>query len=330
MFIYTRPIENPWIHSPPLPSFSFHYFHSNHRAHKNDVCPLCCEELDLSDKQFYPCKCAYQVCMWCWHRIKESESGLCPACRTPYGDDPHEFSAVDLEDVVRANKEKAIAEKRERERLRAMREQEKREQLANYATSHHSTSHHHHHGGGVGGSSAAGNSVGGVGGGTTNFASALAGHGGGLGGSSSSSFGQFDGADLVAALGSAAGSSSLSFPSLGNPGSKGPPEPPKDRSTLATMRVIRRNLVYAVGMPPNIAIEETLRKSEYFGQYGKISKIVINRNQNPGDPRRASASAYVTFAHKVRVVVPFLENRIVLPSALFSFLENCRISNRGD
>ena len=178
----------------------------------------------------------------------------------------------------------------------------------------------------MGGSSAAGNSVGGVGGGTTNFASALAGHGGGLGGSSSS-FGQFDGADLVAALGSAAGSSSSSFPSLGNP--KGPPEPPKDRSTLATMRVIRRNLVYAVGMPPNIAIEETLRKSEYFGQYGKISKIVINRNQNPGDPRRASASAYVTFAHKVRVVVPFLENLIVLPSALFSFLENSRITNRG-
>lgn len=81
--------------------------------------------------------------------------------------------------------------------------------------------------------------------------------------------------------------------------SKGPPEPPKDRSVLATMRVIRRNLVYAVGMPPNIATEELLRKPEYFGQYGKIAKIVINRNHNPGDPRRASASAYVTFVHKV-------------------------------
>ena len=56
--------------------------------------------------------------MWCWHRIRESESGLCPACRTPYGDDPHEFSAVDMEEVVKANKEKAAAEKRERERLR--------------------------------------------------------------------------------------------------------------------------------------------------------------------------------------------------------------------
>ncbi|KAL7542319.1 hypothetical protein ACHAXR_013302, partial [Thalassiosira sp. AJA248-18] len=233
------------------------------------ICPLCCEELDLSDKQFYPCKCGYQVCMWCWHRIKESESGLCPACRTPYGDDPHEFSAVDMEEVVKANKEKALAEKRERERLRAMREQEKREQLANYANP-------------IGAAPSSG-------GGGSNFAGALVSGGLGGGGGGSSSFGQFDGADLVAALGSGASSSTQH---------RGPPEPPKDRSTLATMRVIRRNLVYAVGMPPNIATEENLRKPEYFGQYGKISKIVINRNHNPGDPRRASASAYVTFAHK--------------------------------
>jgi CCR4-NOT transcription complex subunit 4 len=66
------------------------------------------------------------------------------------------------------------------------------------------------------------------------------------------------------------------------------------------MRVIRRNLVYAVGLPPNIATEDALRKPEYFGQYGKIAKIVLNRtNVTSSDPRRASASAYVTFVHKV-------------------------------
>ncbi|KAL7430339.1 hypothetical protein ACHAXH_003075, partial [Discostella pseudostelligera] len=261
----------------------------------NDVCPLCCEDLDLSDKQFYPCKCGYQVCMWCWHRIKESESGLCPACRTPYGDDPHEFSAVDMEEVVKANKEKAVLEKRERERLRAMREQEKREQLANYVTPMMISG-----GGGGSGTSLASNSIASS---TTNFAGALVGGGsnGGTGGSggmqlgATSTFGSaFDGADLVAAL----GSSSVASTSLLST-NKGPPEPPKDRTTLAAMRVIRRNLVYAVGMPPAVATEENLRKPEYFGQYGKISKIVINRNHNPGgDPRRASASAYVTFAHK--------------------------------
>jgi CCR4-NOT transcription complex subunit 4 len=148
--------------------------------------------------------------MWCWHRIRESESGLCPACRTPYGDDPHEFSAVDVADVLKANKEKAAAEKRERERLR------------------------HDHG------------------------------------------------DESAFAGGA-----------------GQMDVPKDRSSLANMRVIRRNLVYAVGLPPNIATEDALRKPEYFGQYGKIAKIVLNRtNVTSSDPRRASASAYVTFVHK--------------------------------
>ena len=161
--------------------------------------------------------------MWCWHRIRESESGLCPACRTPYGDDPHEFSAVDVEEVLKANKEKEAAAKRERERLRQQ----------------------------------------------------------------SDGGGSNDGDGIAALTG-------------GN--MKGQMEVPKDRTQLANMRVIRRNLVYAVGLPPSIAGEDILRKPDYLGQYGKISKIVINRSQTTGggDPRRASASAYITFAHKVR------------------------------
>lgn len=293
---------------------------------KNEICPLCCEDLDLSDKSFYPCKCGYQVCMWCWHRIRETESGLCPACRTPYGDDPHEFSAVDMEDVVKANKEKAAAEKRERERLRAVREQKSRERLAGDNASGGKDRDRDRDGGSSGGGGGGGGSGGGHGGGSggggsTNFAGALV-SGGGLG--SASSFGQFDGADLVAALGSAHHASLSAAGGAGHPqGARGPPEPPKDRSTLATMRVIRRNLVYAVGMPPNIAVEDNLRKPEYFGQYGKISKIVINRNHNPGDPRRASASAYVTFAHKVR------HGRIFSLVVLFCSSEGCMSCGTG-
>lgn len=215
----------------------------------------------MSDRQFFPCKCGYQVCMWCWHRIRESESGLCPACRTPYGDDPHEFSAVDMEEVVKANKEKAAAEKRERERLRQQQ--------------------------GGGGSSGVLSSASSVG-------SASSGHfssGAGLGHIQS-------GGVLVDG-----DPSMLSGSSSSGLGSGKTLDPPKDRNQLGNMRVIRRNLVYAVGLPPNIATEDALRKAEYFGQYGKVSKIVLNRNHNGnGDPRRASASAYVTFAHKVRTI----------------------------
>lgn len=187
------------------------------------VCPLCCEELDVSDRSFYPCKCGYQVCMWCWHRIRESESGLCPACRTPYGEDPHQFSAMDVEEVLKANKEKEAAAKRDRQRQ------------------------------------------------------------------------QDSSGNLGAGAASSTGSSS-DLTSSGNATA----EIPKDRSSLGNMRVIRRNLVYAVGLPPHAATEDVLKRPEYFGQYGKIAKIVTNRSHpsSTGEVRRASASAYVTFVHK--------------------------------
>lgn len=68
---------------------------------------------------------------------------------------------------------------------------------------------------------------------------------------------------------------------------------------LSGMRVIQKNLVYVIGLNPNIPTEElhhTLRTDLFFGQYGKIQKIVINRrtnlNGNPG------LGVYVTFARK--------------------------------
>jgi len=90
------------------------------------TCPLCAEEMDITDQQLKPCKCGYdvclpiillsyqlaarlclryapsssnnncrftlQICVWCWHHIidmaeKEETEGRCPACRTRYDKD---------------------------------------------------------------------------------------------------------------------------------------------------------------------------------------------------------------------------------------------------
>ncbi|XP_068636685.1 uncharacterized protein [Aristolochia californica] len=53
------------------------------------TCPLCMEEMDLTDQQLRPCKCGYEICVWCWHHIlemaeKDGTEGRCPACRTSY------------------------------------------------------------------------------------------------------------------------------------------------------------------------------------------------------------------------------------------------------
>ncbi|KAK7279392.1 hypothetical protein RJT34_24443 [Clitoria ternatea] len=56
------------------------------------ACPICTEEMDLTDQQLKPCKCGYEICVWCWHHImemaqKDETEGRCPACRSPYDKD---------------------------------------------------------------------------------------------------------------------------------------------------------------------------------------------------------------------------------------------------
>ena len=47
----------------------------------------------------------------CWHHIRENLNGLCPACRTPYAEDPHAFSAVNADEIKAKNKERKMKEK---------------------------------------------------------------------------------------------------------------------------------------------------------------------------------------------------------------------------
>ena len=166
---------------------------------EDNECPLCVQELDLSDRNFLPCPCGYRVCMWCWHHIRENLNGLCPACRSPYQADPHAFSAVDRQEIVKTNRER--------------KQKEKKEKKTDKPT-------------------------------TTK--------------------------PVIATV--------------------------ADRRHLHNYRVIQRNLVYVIGLPGHFANEDLLRKAEYFGQYGKIGKVVIHRN--PGASASSTFSAYVTFVYK--------------------------------
>lgn len=69
-------------------------------------CPLCMEALDYDDLGFFPCSCGYQVCRFCWHRLKNDENGLCPACRQIYPESPIQFSTISIEAVEELKKRK--------------------------------------------------------------------------------------------------------------------------------------------------------------------------------------------------------------------------------
>ncbi|THH27062.1 hypothetical protein EUX98_g7127 [Antrodiella citrinella] len=152
-------------------------------------CPLCLEEMDISDLNFKPCPCGYQICRFCWHHIKENLNGRCPACRREYTDEAVQFKPVAKEDHKRLTQQKKQRE-RERKELDAL---------------------HRRH--------------------------------------------------------------------------------------LANVRVVQRNVVYVLGMGPRFAKEElipTLRSNEYFGQYGKISKIIITKRTS-GVTRTPVVGLYITY-----------------------------------
>lgn len=90
-------------------------------------CPLCMETLELDDINFYPCKCEYQICRFCWHRIRTDENGLCPACRQPYPEDPVNFKPMTSDDVKKHKDEQRMKKQAEKLKL-----SDARQYLCNY------------------------------------------------------------------------------------------------------------------------------------------------------------------------------------------------------
>ena len=72
-------------------------------------------------------------------------------------------------------------------------------------------------------------------------------------------------------------------------------------SSLQNCRIIQKNLVYIIGLSLNlIKNEKKLKSFEYFGQYGTVTKLVINKNKvytglNPNQP---TYSCYVTYLNE--------------------------------
>ena len=71
-----------------------------------------------------------------------------------------------------------------------------------------------------------------------------------------------------------------------------------NRKHLAGLRVVQKNLVYVVGLSQQSSEEEflkTLRGDQYFGQYGKIIKIVVSKAKAGSSSDNNSIGVYVTF-----------------------------------
>ncbi|OMJ69685.1 hypothetical protein SteCoe_32514 [Stentor coeruleus] len=63
------------------------------------------------------------------------------------------------------------------------------------------------------------------------------------------------------------------------------------QSELGNARIIQSKLVYVINLPESVANEETLKRKEYFGQYGIIVKCVVNKNS-----QHIAYQAYLTYS----------------------------------
>ncbi|KAJ3501129.1 hypothetical protein NM208_g17000 [Fusarium decemcellulare] len=185
---------------------------------EEDTCPLCIEEFDLSDRNFRPCPCGYQVCQFCFNNIKNNMNGLCPACRRPYDEKTIQWKVVTQEEYVVAWPEfsrhitltmpyrvaefRANIQKNQKKRAQEQRQKEVQKREAEK----------------------------------------------------------------------------------------------ENRKNLIGVRVVQKNLVYITGLAPTVREDEllkTLRKPEFFGQYGNIQKISIS-NRKSSDGQHQSLGIYVT------------------------------------
>ncbi|ETN39083.1 uncharacterized protein HMPREF1541_05305 [Cyphellophora europaea CBS 101466] len=88
---------------------------------EEDTCPLCIEEFDLSDKNFRPCPCGYQICQFCFNSLKTTyEKSTCPNCRRPYDEKTIQYKIPTAEefkaDQANKNKKQIAARRKETEK----------------------------------------------------------------------------------------------------------------------------------------------------------------------------------------------------------------------
>ncbi|KIX03697.1 uncharacterized protein Z518_07250 [Rhinocladiella mackenziei CBS 650.93] len=86
-----------------------------------ETCPLCIEEFDLTDKNFRPCPCGYQICQFCFNSLKNTyEKSTCPNCRRPYDEKTIQYKIPTAEefklDQLNKNKKQAAAKRKETEK----------------------------------------------------------------------------------------------------------------------------------------------------------------------------------------------------------------------
>ncbi|ANQ11178.1 Uncharacterized protein PCOAH_00053170 [Plasmodium coatneyi] len=225
----------------------------------NILCPLCVEVLDETDRNFFPCDCGYQICLWCLYYIRDHMCNKCPACRRSYDEKNFIYNRETHEKLVKKQKNNHKGSKTD----------------ANNSNNNNSTNAPN----GVSGSSGAGPTTG-------------------------ASISQSGTNNTLLHHHSGSSTAIFNKPDLyKNPNIYNIHEYENIFEIIKGIRVVQRNLVFVIGITANYAKKNILKKNEYFGKYGQILNIIVNKSQayNP-HYNGPSFSAYITYSNEKEAV----------------------------
>ena len=212
---------------------------------EDEECPLCAEPFDLTDKEFTPCTCSFKPCIWCWHNLNQIYHNNTASSSALPSSSP---SPLTSQSSSTSNSSTSNAS---RPTLRGQCPGCRQPYTYESITFN-----------------------------TAKLESYMR-----SGKTSKKQNGK---------NGSANSNSSTPLSTASsNPmsGSKRSNNNASSNLTLSSstplydIRVLQRNLLYIIGLSFSIAKEDVLKKREYFGKYGKIVKIAVNRKGNTNDER---------------------------------------------
>ncbi|KAC9638035.1 hypothetical protein E3N88_45495 [Mikania micrantha] len=81
-------------------------------------------------------------------------------------------------------------------------------------------------------------------------------------------------------------------------------KPNEGKKDLSNVRVIQRKMAYIIGLPLGLADENLLQRKDYFGQYGKVTKVSLSRTAGGTVQQfvNDTCSVYITYSKEEEAV----------------------------
>lgn len=82
----------------------------------------------------------------------------------------------------------------------------------------------------------------------------------------------------------------------------------KQKQFLREQRIVKKDLVYVIGLSQALAWEDILTQKQFFGQYGRVRKVVINKEKPFVDQNnlQVTYSAFITYQSFIEAALAIL------------------------